>query len=322
MERPASKKGRKRKTKDLAEEELRAAKRTNARTEQTSAGGVVTAIPIRDGLRNEPVPVERELQQPYWPKHLFQLHTLAAFIGVRGSGKTNAVVLLTKAYLDAGSFNRVFILSPTYESNPIFRVLGAKRKDVYMDLERSADALRDIETKIIEDFDRYEKYLAYEEAYKRWKRGKATELDEELLHKYQFRRQEKMDMPSPVIVIDDMSHTDIYSERASNPFINLCLRHRHRRCSIFMCVQNYRSRGGLPKCLRENIRQFFIWRTQDSRALESIWSEFANIIDYERFLSLYHAATDPDPHNFLTVDLNAIDKQVMFRRNFDEILVP
>ena len=39
--------------------------------------------------------------------------------------------------LDEGSFTRIFIISPTYESNPIFHVLHADEKDVYTSLRRS-----------------------------------------------------------------------------------------------------------------------------------------------------------------------------------------
>jgi hypothetical protein len=303
------------------QEEERKAKKLHVQSYQTSDGGAITSIPIRAGLRNQPVPVD-SLPVPDYPLHLFKLHTLAAFIGIRGSGKTNAVVLLAKEYCDFGSFNRVFILSPTYKSNPVFKVLPVKKKDVYTDLNESAAALQDIEEKIKKDKRDYEEYQEYMAAYKRWRKGKSSELDDEMLAKYQHRQPEPVAPPSPLIIVDDMSHSDIYSERNGNPFINLALRHRHLGCSIFMCLQNFKSRGGLPKCLRENIQQFFIWRTQDRRALESTWQEFANVIDYDRFLALYHVATDDNKHNFLTVDQNAPTPQVRFRRNFDEILVP
>ena len=65
----------------------------------------------------------KKIKTPYSGKEWFPLHTLCAFIGMRGSGKTHAMVNLAKRYLDDGCFTRVFIISPTYESNPIFHVL-------------------------------------------------------------------------------------------------------------------------------------------------------------------------------------------------------
>ena len=50
-------------------------------------------------LKNDKVPVEL-LPVPAVPDGLFKLHTLAAFIGCRGSGKTNACVLLAQRYFD------------------------------------------------------------------------------------------------------------------------------------------------------------------------------------------------------------------------------
>ena len=77
---------------------------------------------IPNGLVNGPVK-HKKIKTPHAAKELFPLHTLCAFIGMRGSGKTHAMVNLAKRYLDDSCFTRVFIISPTYESNPIFHVL-------------------------------------------------------------------------------------------------------------------------------------------------------------------------------------------------------
>jgi predicted AAA+ superfamily ATPase len=73
------------------------------------------------------------MRQPHYPPELFKLHALMGFIGMRGSGKTHAMVNLTKKYLEEKSFNRIFIISPTYHSNPIFHVLKPQEEDVYTD---------------------------------------------------------------------------------------------------------------------------------------------------------------------------------------------
>jgi hypothetical protein len=85
-----------------------------------------------------------------------------------------------------------------------------------------------------------------------------------------------------------------------------------------MLVQNYKT--GLPKCLRQNVQQFFIWPTHDFTQLEEMYQEFANVCSWEQFFEVYRTAVKGD-HNFLTVDINPIDETKRFRRNFDTALV-
>jgi hypothetical protein len=99
---------------------------------------------------------------------LFPLHTLAAFIGARGSGKTNAAILLAREYVKAGSFNRVFIISPTYDSNAAFHVLPVERNDIYRDASDAQQALRDILEKIEKDTQQYKRWDRYARVHKRW----------------------------------------------------------------------------------------------------------------------------------------------------------
>jgi phosphate starvation-inducible protein PhoH len=99
---------------------------------QESRKRKVSELPIPQGFENGPVKCKK-MRQPHYPPELFKLHALMGFIGMRGSGKTHAMVNLTKKYLEEKSFNRIFIISPTYHSNPIFHVLKPQEEDVYTD---------------------------------------------------------------------------------------------------------------------------------------------------------------------------------------------
>ena len=69
------------------------------------------------------------------------------------------------------------------------------------------------------------------------------------------------------------------------------------------------------------MQQFFIWRTADRSQLDAMWEEFANLIDLESFVRLYHLAVDRDSHDFMTVDMHpAMENVGNFRRNFDTVL--
>jgi hypothetical protein len=280
---------------------------------------------IGGAIQNRAVPV-RKVPTPKYPAQLFRLHTLAAFFGPRGSGKTNGAVLLARKYLDYGSFTRVFIISPTFESNPCFEVLDADPEDVYTDLGTILASIENIVVKIEAEADAYRDEMEYTAMYEKLVTGKTiNDVEQIRLEREGFREPVPVEKPYPLIIIDDCSHSQIYSTSRSNPFVNLCLRHRHIGgegfgCSIFMLVQNFKT--GVPKPIRQNLQQFFIWRSADRSQLEAMWEEFANLIDLPNFVRIYHLATDADKHDFLTVDMNPSSEEIgNFRRNFDTALV-
>jgi hypothetical protein len=272
-------------------------------------------------LKNEKVKAVL-LPVPRVPEGLFKLHTLAAFIGARGSGKTNACVLLSQRYLDEGIFNRVFIISPTFESNPQFETLKPDPNDVYKSIFNATEDLNEILQKVKEDVEDHEKREEYRAMYLRWRNNVASIRDLNVLEANDFKPPLNLPKPCPLLIIDDMSHSPLYQPSKHNPFINLCLRHRHLHrvgITIFMLVQTFTT--GIPKCLRQNVQQYFLWPTHDMTQLEAMYHEFANVCSYEQFLSVFREATK-EKHAFLTIDLNPSDETQRFRRNFDTVLVP
>jgi hypothetical protein len=283
----------------------------------------VSELSIPQGFENGPVKCKK-IRQPYHPPELFTLHALMGFIGMRGSGKTHAMVNLTKKYLEEGSFNRIFIISPTYHSNPIFHVLKAKDEDVYTDPQTSQHALNDILRKTAVDAKEYDDFETYLNAYKKFRdRKELTTAEHTLLQNQNFKKPVHIPVPRPCLLIDDMSHSDIYSTSRHNPFINLCLRHRHvnngKGITIMMAAQTFLT--GLPKALRQNVTQLFIWPTKDETQLMAIYHEVANLVDKENFMTLYEKATRT-PHSFLTIDNNAPHPSLQFRKNFNVFLIP
>ena len=253
---------------------------------------------------------------------------MAAFIGPRGSGKTNAVVLLARRYLDDGSINRIFIISPTYDSNRIFELLEPAQEDVFKNMHSCLADLNTIIAKVKEMVTEYKEYEIIADIFKKWKRflrgdGPPLPLPQyNKLENMAFKEPKKIPRPAPLLIIDDMSHSDLYTPSKKNGFVNLCLRHRHLfqvGLSIFMLVQTFKT--GIPKCLRQNIQQFFLWPTHDMSQLESMYDEFANMCTKEDFMEMFKRAT-AGSHNFMTIDMNARDSLLRFRKNFDQILLP
>ena len=281
----------------------------------------ICELKIPGGLENGVIPCKKIRKCPH-PPELFQLHALMGFVGMRGSGKTVAMVNLTKRYLDMRCLNRVFIISPTYDSNPVFHVLKAKPEDIYRDSNHTQDAIQSILDKTAQDAKVFDEFETYLNAYKKYRDHKTlTSAEHTMLDNNNFKKPVYIPVPKPVLVIDDMSHSDIYSTARENSFINLCLRHRHlnhgKGITIMLAVQTFLT--GIPKALRQNLTQLFIWPTKDLTQLESIYREVANLIEKDKFMELYFKATR-GKHSFLTIDNNYEHSLLQFRRNFDTVL--
>lgn len=270
-------------------------------------------------------------KKPYSSPDMFENHQLSGFIGKRQSGKTYSCAKLVQR-LQKEHPSRVFIISPTYNSNPVLHTLNADEDDIYTDVDNCIQDLEEIQDKIKEEYEDLMKYyedLALWKAYKEMNINDLDDLPEELLsrlyemdflppvHRYGGKR------PHLILVCDDMSHSKLYASGRKNPFNNLLLRHRHIHklgISVFMLVQTFRT--GIPKAIRQNLTQAFIYKSHDPSQIEMIFKEMCPAVDYETFLELYEKATQDSPHDFLTLDLNPKIRNKCFRKNFDQYLIP
>lgn len=285
---------------------------------------MIEEIVIDNGLRNEKLNVPKRKKVKV-PEDLFELPTIAAFIGHKGSGKTNAACLLAKKYQEFGSINTIYVISPTFKSNPEFEVLNISPENVYDDINGVVQAITEIEQKVIEEVNEYKEFLKYKKSYQNWLKGKASLFDITVLEQNDYKKPPNYEYPKPLIIMDDLSHSPIYSVSSNNPFNNLALRHRHIGgrgfgVSIFMMVQTFKT--GIPRALRQGaVQQFFVWKTNDNTNLQQMYEEMANACTYPQFLQMYQIATR-EPHNFLTVDPYDSNESKRFRKNFDTFLLP
>lgn len=156
-----------------------------------------------------------------------------------------------------------------------------------------------------------------------------TELQEGLQdHEFELKlylfQPPHLTRPAPVLFIDDMSHSPLYSPSPANPLVNLVLRHRHLGgqgygLTIQFGVQTFKA--GITRALRANTMQFLIFRTNDSKCLDDIYEEVGAFTTKAGFEEMYKRAVK-DRHDFLLVDVNTADDKRAFRRGFDTILLP
>ena len=87
-----------------------------------------------------------------------------------------------------------------------------------------------------------------------------------------------------------------------------------------MAVQSFT--GGINKALRKNVTAWFLWRQSDND-LHTIYHEvLSDIIDNESdFIKLFKEVTRENKHNFLLVDKDANNEELILRKGFNEIII-
>lgn len=274
---------------------------------------------------------------------LFSVHSNFSFLGPTRSGKTTACINLVARYLKEKAFTHLNIISPTYESNPEFKLLFQYLKIPEDEMElhvcdHADQALASL-SEWINDFkalgEEWEHAKEYKEAYKKYQRGgDLTEQQRYMLQQTQYSPPpSKMKKPSMAIIIDDMTHTRLLS-RHNSAYGHILIKHRHLGgknigVSFFTLVHNYKT--GIPKMARQNIHVYIIFPMADTSQLQTIWEETTgSSVDFEEFARLYRDAVRDEEaerqhkqsHNFFVVDVYNPDISKRFRRNFNEYLVP
>lgn len=249
--------------------------------------------------------------------------------------------VIRKFQEDVKMFKNAKIYKKKYEEFEQYKLRGGAYSDVR---KKDRDYMEGMQAKIAQMYMDLQSRMEYLEE-------KITEGDKELALKATFpnalnnpmmghEQNDLMDIqnwpvfmfpyelvkPCPVLFIDDMSHSDIYSTSRVNPLVNLCLRHRHLGgagfgITIYFAVQTFKT--GVPKALRNNCQQFFIFEGSDFSVLENMYLEFAGLCTKKDFYEMYATAIGEDrpSHHFLTVDKNASHPDRVFRRDFHEFLI-
>lgn len=103
------------------------------------------------------------------PPQFFTLPTTMAAVGPRGRGKTYNLCLWNKWMFENEYFTRLFIISPTYESNDPLKTIPTRPHDIYTSVEQSVEALNMVIQQVIQDVEWFkgitemytEKYTKY-----------------------------------------------------------------------------------------------------------------------------------------------------------------
>ena len=283
-------------------------------------------------LGTSPFRIETEENQ-------IKLHALAIMVGARGRGKSFFVSNL----LGWLKFDRIFIISPTFESNQSqFKHLNIQPEDIFDPddplVVEKIGALGNAERDDLIEFRRKKQIL--KELKKVY--GKPSNLDDDytLFDEYidpitrnwnepEHQRGDKR--PVMGLFVDDAQSTAIFRNKK---FLNLSLKHRHLfsmpgdesslGLCIIMVVQSYTSTGGsLPRTIRNNATHVGLWRTKSKIELDLISQEMAGEVSPEKFIEIYnYIMSDPSVHTMMFIDLfPKPNHPSMFRKKYTQFVV-
>jgi hypothetical protein len=241
---------------------------------------------------------------PIESRYISRVSFIMACVGATSSGKTHLALSILKLMRREKSITKIYAIVPTLESNVIYKsVLKDDDWTFTGDLSKVYSALREVEADCEAVSEQYRKDLEYQIVYNRYTSGEAiTDADDSLLEQYGFRDSKPI-RPSPVLLIDDCSHSPLFSSSSKNPLTNLVLRSRHvgdgLGLSIVLIAQTYAS--GVPRALRQNLTHLALFRTQSEKEIKSMYEECAGVVSFNHWKDIFNAYT-LKKHSYLWVD--------------------
>jgi hypothetical protein len=259
--------------------------------------------------------------------HLPRLYFVGLFVGSRGSGKTFAIAKLLKMYERAGIVDdatgrkvaqRVIVMSPTYDLNPVFSSLRHLDKDDVVTAYSDAKLVKIIDG-IKEERQATETYQRQLKTYQKFVRSRNVErlTPEELndLELMNFEEPVEPKYPHGVVnflIFDDLIGSSAFKATGRSELTNLVLRNRHLGVCILIATQSLRS---IPKALRLNASLFVLFKFANRDVvLETLYEEVSNLVTQKQFAMLYDHATSDD-HDALVIDQSQ-PKSDRIRKNF------
>jgi hypothetical protein len=235
---------------------------------------------------------------PLQSKVLPRLPALIAYIGPCGSGKSHlalsmALKMRNEMTADGPCVTRVFLYCPTVRSNPIYTALLRPSDKVYEDISRPFAILKEIEAEVEADARIYQDQLRIHVAYKRYVSGEPISMaDENLLEQHNWQDVKPIRC-HPLLILDDLQGTDLYSLKKANPLVSLCLRHRHlgqgTGLSIMCLTQSHKA---MPKPLRNSLSYLAAFRTGNIKERQSFYDESSQQHDFDTFNKAFEKFTE------------------------------
>ena len=274
------------------------------------------------------------------PDDLPKAHQNMLFVGKRASGKTLACINL----LEKMKYDRIFVVSPSVSSNKeLMDRLHLDPDDIYEDVD-DITCIDKILAKLDQERDDLEEYREKLKQWKLLKHKLAHQLDlggdddDALINLYNplTREFEKPTHhwggrpPMCAILFDDVVGSMLFT-KGIRRLNKLTIYHRHVSpfadggavgVSLYFLIQSYKAQaGGISKCIRNNTTSLALFKTKNEKELKDVAEEMGGEVAEELFYKMYDYCT-AEPHSFLFIDLHPKLKEYMFRKRWDELIIP
>ena len=270
-----------------------------------------------------------------------KMHLLAAVVARRGGGKG----VITAALIERLQVvDRLICVSPSASSNKVLLDRFSKildPDDIFHNV--NDEQVHDkVIAKIEQERDDWEEYLAKKKMYDQAmaKIRSTTPLfsisDEHLLQFHEgppkYRGKTNATHPACILVwYDDVVGSPALMGRGARRLANFALMHRHTGqlkagsalgCSLLFNVQSYKTHGGLPKAVRNNLTLLLLGKMTSAKDLQAIYEEMAGEVSQETFYRIYEQATS-EPFGFLFLDMHPKKEHPSpYRKGLDTFLLP
>tara|TARA_R100001460_G_scaffold32522_1_gene63806 strand:- start:790 stop:1758 length:969 start_codon:yes stop_codon:yes gene_type:complete len=267
---------------------------------------------------------------------------------VRNSGKSFLISKLVRQAQKEKTFNQVYIITPTFESNRAYFGDMIDDENVFQPTKTS---IQEVIDKVEEDKEEWEKYLVEKREYdffmRLLKNGK--DLTDEQLLKYMdmgFLEDDKIippkwkygkpEPPKSLLILDDVLSSPALLQSSGLTKVATLNRHicplteefvypdgmRRSACGLAVIIisQTYSMSQGVSRALRENLTHLILFENKQEKMFNKIREELGGAVDEEKFLKAYHLATKAKYGNLL-VDFNPKCPTQRFRKNLNELLI-
>lgn len=278
------------------------------------------------------------------PKDSISQPCLLGVFGLRNSGKSYACSKIVAQCQKDKTFDRIYIVTPTFLSNVAYFGKYINEEDVY---EPTRDAIDKVIECVEQDCLEYEQFLVMLEDYnqfiKKIKSKKDTFTDEEIFlfteygwlnDDYNMERPKwKYDIervPTSLLILDDVLGSPVVH---SNSFTKCSIMNRHISplskpigdrsaggLAVIFNSQTYSMNQGISRSLRENLTHMIVFKNKQQKQLDKMMDELAGSVDAEKFMKAYNYAIQ-DKHDSLLVTFKPSCPTKTFIRNLNEAIV-
>ena len=263
------------------------------------------------------------------PPNMPRLHMLCAVVGSRNSGKTTTAIRMLKMYVKSKSYDKIFWWSPT----------AGREAKIKAFVEECS---KDCEIEIIDKFNQQDfanlldwfrseidEYRLYKKKLEVWNRFKKCKKVDELSHD-DLVMLEEMDWEKPTTTYkhgfpswglvwdDEIGNKTIFNPTCKGLTSQFWILHRHLSCSVFILSQVVSN--GIPRQVRGNISLWILFSCKSDKLKKDVADELAFKCDPDTLLKIWDFATK-EQHDFMMCDYDCPDENLMFRKNFTDLIV-